>query len=262
MRGLCFGLRKLGRPNFGFSIIFFIGWCASTSSLTAQSNPLADTIWDGNAEIIVPKLIWKNERPKFNRVETVSTIKFQVPIQLWFWGANDNPANAMCVCFNARKVGADPLRAELTMPIGQLPSWAITQLQQIHARRPRKDDSIYLFSGNYGRYNFSSRTKKATFQLRNVDESTESADPTIDWRIEGSISTAANRISKATFVFTRPTSLSRIDSYPVRPGDENLISFQGNITGTILNLAKSSSKPSDQAAAQFSKFFDLQDQSP
>ena len=32
-------------------------------SAIAQSNPLADTIWDGNAEIIVPKLIWKQERP-------------------------------------------------------------------------------------------------------------------------------------------------------------------------------------------------------
>jgi hypothetical protein len=32
-------------------------------SVIAQSNPLADTIWDGNAEIIVPKLIWKQERP-------------------------------------------------------------------------------------------------------------------------------------------------------------------------------------------------------
>ena len=232
----------------------------SVCVVEAQSNPLADTIWDGNAEITIPKLVWKNERPQFNRVETVSTIKFQVPIQLWFWGQNDSPSNAISVCFNARKVGADPLRAELTMPIGQLPSWAITQLQQIHAQRPRKDDSIYLFPGNYGLYNFSSRTKKATFQLKNVDETD---DPTIDWRIEGSISTSANRISKATFVFTRPTSLSRIDnSYPVRPGDENLISFQGNITGTILNLVKSTAKPSDQAAAQFSKFFDLQDQSP
>jgi hypothetical protein len=225
------------------------------------ANPLADTIWDGNAEIIIPKLIWKNERPKFNRVETVSAIKFQVPIQLWFWGANDNPANAMSVCFNARKVGADPLRAELTMPFGQLPSWASTQLEQIHQRRPGKSDTVYLWPGNYGLYNFSSRTKKATFQLKNVNESTGSADPTIDWRIEGSISTSANRISKATFVFTLPTSLSRLDSYPVRPGDENLISFQGNITGTILNLVKSTAKPSDQAKAQFSKFFDLQDQS-
>jgi len=247
------------RIPFIMAAVLSCGW---SLVMGQTANPLADTIWDGNAEIIVPKLIWKNERPKFNRVETVSTIKFQVPIQLWFWGANDNPANAMSVCFNARKVGADPLRAELTMPFGQLPSWAITQLQQIHARRPRKDDSIYLYPGNYGLYYFNSRTKKATFQLRNVDESTESADPTIDWRIEGSISTAANRISKATFVFTRPTSLSRIDSYPVRPGDENLISFQGNITGTILNLVKSTAKPSDQAAAQFSKFFDLQDQSP
>ena len=231
----------------------------SVCVVEAQSNPLADTIWDGNAEITVPKLVWKKELPKFNRVETVSTIKVLVPIQLWFWGKNDNPTNAMAVCFNQRKVGADPLRAELTMPIGQLPSWAITQLQQIHAQRPRKDDSIYLFPGNYGLYNFSSGTKKATFQLRNVDETD---DQTIDWRIEGSISTSANRISKATFVFTQPTSLSRIDSYPVRPGDENLISFQGNITGTILNLVKSTGKPSDQAAAQFSKFFDLQDQTP
>jgi hypothetical protein len=168
----------------------------------------------------------------------------------------------MSVCFNARKVGADPLRAELTMPFGQLPSWASTQLQQIHQRRPGKSDTVYLWPGNYGLYNFSSRTKKATFQLKNVNESTGSADPTIDWRIEGSISTSANRISKATFVFTLPTSLSRLDSYPVRPGDENLISFQGNITGTILNLVKSTAKPSDQAKAQFSKFFDLQDQSP
>ena len=255
-------MRSFPRTAFGPKAVFFIGWCAWTSCLTAQSNPLADTIWDGNAEITVPKLAWKKERPKFNRVETVSTIKFQVPIQLWFWGANDNPANAMSVCFNARKVGADPLRAELTMPFGQLPSWASTQLEQIHQRRPGKSDTVYLWPGNYGLYNFSSRTKKATFQLKNVNESTGSADPTIDWRIEGSISTSANRISKATFVFTLPTSLSRLDSYPVRPGDENLISFQGNITGTILNLSKSAAKPSDQAAAQFSKFFDLQDQSP
>ena len=247
------------RLTFLVAVILFCGW---SLVMGETANPLADTIWDGNAEIIIPKLIWKNERPKFNRVETVSAIKFQVPIQLWFWGANDNPANAMSVCFNARKVGADPLRAELTMPFGQLPSWASTQLQQIHQRRPGKSDTVYLWPGNYGLYNFSSRTKKATFQLKNVNESTGSADPTIDWRIEGSISTSANRISKATFVFTLPTSLSRLDSYPVRPGDENLISFQGNITGTILNLVKSTAKPSDQAAAQFSKFFDLQDQSP
>jgi len=236
--------------------------CGWSLVMGQTANPLADTIWDGNAEIIVPKMVWKKERPKFSRIEIGSTIKFYVPVQLWFWGANDNPANAMSVCFNARKVGADPLRAELTMPFGQLPSWAITQLQQIHARRPRKDDSIYLYPGNYGLYYFNSRTKKATVQLRNVDESTESDDPTIDWRIEGSISTAANRITKATFVFTSPLSLSKIGSGEVRPGDENMISFQGNITGTILNLVKSSAKPSDQAATQFSKFFDLQDQSP
>ena len=252
MKNAC-RLRTVGGLMLAF-IIF--------SGTLAKANPLADTIWDGNAEITVPKLAWKKERPKFNRVETVSTIKFQVPIQLWFWGANDNPANAMSVCFNARKVGADPLRAELTMLFGQLPSWAIEQLKQIHQRRPGKSDTVYLWPGSYGLYNFNKRTKKATVQLRNVNESTGSDDPTIDWRIEGSISTAANRISKATFVFTLPTSLSRLDSRPVRPGDENLISFQGNVTGTILNLSKSAAKPSDQAAAQFSKFFDLQDQSP
>lgn len=243
-------------------IFFLVGavlscGCSLVSGQT--SNPLADTIWDGNAEITVPKMIWKKERSKFNRVETVSTIKFQVPIQIWFWGQNDNPSNAMSICFNARKVGADPLRAELTMPLGQLPSWAITQLQQIHARRPRKDDTIYLFPGNYGSYAFNGRTKRAIFQLRNCDADD---DVVIDWRFEGAIGLSANRITKATFVVTSPTSLSRIDSYPVRPGDENLISFQGNITGTVLNIVKSSAKPSDQGPAQFSKFFDLQDQSP
>ena len=111
---------------------------AMVSGSQSQTNPLADTIWDGNAEITIPKLIWKKERPKFNRVETVSTLKFQVPIQLWFWGKNDDPTNAMSICFNARKVGADPLRAELSMFLGQLPSWAITQLEQIRARRPGK----------------------------------------------------------------------------------------------------------------------------
>lgn len=229
------------------------------SASSAQANPLADTIWDGNAEITIPKLIWKKERPKFNRVETASTIKFQLPIQIWFWGQNDNPSNAMSICFNQRKVGADPLRAELTMPLGQLPSWAVTQLQQIHARRPRKDDTIYLFPGNYGTYTFNARTRKATFRLRNCDADDEVV---IDWRFEGAIGLSGNRITKATFVLTQPTSLSRLDSYPVRPGDENLISFQGNITGTVLNVVKSSAKPSDQGPAQFSKFFDLQDQSP
>jgi len=32
-------------------------------SAIAQINPLADTNWDGNAEISVPVLVWKNERP-------------------------------------------------------------------------------------------------------------------------------------------------------------------------------------------------------
>ena len=246
------------RIPFIMAAVLSCGW---SLVMGQTANPLADTIWDGNAEITVPKMVWKNERPKFNRVETVSTIKFQVPIQLWFWGANDNPANAMSVCFNARKVGADPLRAELTMPFGQLPSWAVTQLQQIHDRRPRRDDTIYLWPGSYGLYNFNNKTKKATVQLRNVSKQREDR-PMEDYRIEGSISTSANRISKATFVFTSPLSLSRIGSGEVRPGDENLISFQGNITGTILNLVKSTAKPSDQAKAQFSKFFDLQDQSP
>ena len=231
------------------------------SGTLAEANPLADTIWDGNAEIIVPKMVWKKERPKFSRIEIGSTIKFYVPVQLWFWGANDNPANAMSVCFNARKVGADPLRAELTMPFGQLPTWASTQLEQIHQGRPGKSDTVYLWPGSYGLYNFNNKTKKATVQLRNVSKQREDR-PMEDYRIEGSISTSANRISKATFVFTSPLSLSRIGSGEVRPGDENIISFQGNITGTILNLVKSSAKPSDQAEAQFSKFFDLQDQSP
>lgn len=223
------------------------------------SNPLADTIWDGNAEITIPKMIWKNERPKFNRVETVSTIKFQVPIQFWFWGKNDDPTNAMSVCFNRRKVGADPLRAELTMPLGQLPAWALIQLQQIHELRPRKSDTIYLFPGNYGLYEFNNKSRKAVFRLRNRDETDEVV---VDWRLEGVISFSANKITQATFVVTQPTSLSRLDSYPVRPGDENLISFQGNIKGTVLNIVKSTAKPSEQATAKFSKFFDLQDQSP
>lgn len=229
------------------------------SGFSGWANPLADTIWDGNAEMTVPRLIWKAERPKFSRIETVSTIKFQVPIQIWFWGANDTPSNAMSICFSARKVGADPLRAELTMILGQLPTWALVQLQQIHDRRPRKDDSIYLYPGCYGLYNFNSRTKKGTFQLRNVDESDSG---NIDWRLVGAISGSASTITKATFVVTQPTSLSSLSGGTVRPGDENLIGFQGNITGTVLNLSKSTAKPSDQAAAHFSKFFDLQDQSP
>ena len=253
MKNAC-RLRTVGGLMLAF-IIF--------SGTLAKANPLADTIWDGNAEIIVPKMVWKKERPKFSRIEIGSTIRFYVPVQLWFWGANDNPANAMSVCYNARKVGASPLRAELTMPFGQLPSWASTQLEQIHQRRPGKSDTIYLWPGSYGLYNFNKKTKKARVQLRNVLEYREDR-PVEDYRAEGSISTSANRITKATFVFTSPLSLSKIGSGEsvVRPGDENMISFRGNITGTILNLVKSKAKPSDQAVAQFSKFFDLQDQSP
>jgi hypothetical protein len=179
--------------------IFFLVKALLGSASFAQANPLADTIWDGNAEITVPKLIWKKERQKFSRVETASTIKFQLPIQIWFWGQNDNPTNAMSICFNARKVGADPLRAELTMPLGQLPSWAITQLQQIHARRPGKDDTIYLFPGNYGSYALNGRTRKATFQVRHIDRTD---DLSIDWRFEGAVGLSGNRITKATFVLT------------------------------------------------------------
>ena len=230
------------------------------SGSQSQTTPLADTIWDGNAEITIPKLIWKKERPKFNRVETVSTLKFQVPIQLWFWGKNDDPTNAMSICFNARKVGADPLRAELSMFLGQLPSWAITQLEQIRARRPGKDHTIYLYRGNYGVYSMNTRTRRASFQLRNVDRSGGGNDT--DWRLEGSLILSRDRISRATFVVTSPTSRSSLDWSPVRPGDESLISSQGNITGTVLNIVKSTSKPGDQGPAQFDKFFDLQDQSP
>lgn len=237
---------------------------AMVSGSQSQTNPLADTIWDGNAEITIPKLIWKKERPKFNRAETVSTLKFQVPIQLWFWGKNDDPTNAMSICFNARKVGADPLRAELSMFLGQLPSWAITQLEQIRARRPGKSYTIYLhrpgWPGNYGLYSLNTRTRRASFQLRNVDRTEGGGDT--DWRLEGSLILSRDRISRATFVVTSPTSLSSLDSSPPRPGDENLIFSQGNSTGTVLNIVKSTSKPSDQGPAQFDKFFDLQDQSP
>lgn len=228
--------------------------------IAAQANPLADTIWDGNAEITVPKLIWKKERPKFSRVETVSTVKFQVPIQLWFWGRNDDPTNAMSICFNQRKVGADPLRAELSMILGQLPTWALIQLQQIHVRRPRTDDSIYLYEGNFGFYSINPKTKRATIQLRNVDRSTGGLNRL--WHLEGSLAVAANRISRANFVVTSPTSLASFTSSTVRPGDEDRIGFQGNITGMVFNLVKSSAKPSDQEPAQFAKFFDLQDQAP
>jgi hypothetical protein len=220
-------------------------------SAIAQINPLADTIWDGNAEIIVPKLIWKQERPKFNRVETVSTVKVLVPIQIWFWGKNDNPPNAMAVCFNQRKVGADPLRAELAMFQGQLPTWAIAQLEQIHQRRPRKGDSIYLYPGNYGLYNLNNRTKKATFRLRNFDRTDEGSP---DYQFEGVIAMSGNKISRVTFVMTSPIAPPAALIKYATP--------QGNFTGTVINLVKSSAKPSDQAAAQFSKFFDLQDQSP
>lgn len=222
---------------------------------------MADTIWDGNAEITIPKMIWKKERPKFSRAETVSTVKFQVPIQVWFWDKNDDPTNAMSICLNQRKVGADPLRAELTMILGQLPTWASAQLEQIHLRRPRKDDTIYLYSGNLGLYSFNARTKRGTFQLRNVDRSTEEA-PVIDWRAEGSMSMAGAKIGKMTFVLPRPTTLPSLDGSASRPEDEKLISFEGSITGTVINLVKSTGKPSDQAAAQFSSFFDLQDQTP
>lgn len=246
------------RIPFIMAAVLSCGW---SLVMGQTANPLADTIWDGNAEIIVPKMVWKRERPKFSRIESGSTIRFYVPVQLWFWGANDNSANAMSVCYNARKVGASPLRAELAMPFGQLPTWASTQLEQIHQRRPGKSDTVYLYPGSYGFYNFNVRTKKATVGLSRGIRYREDG-PSTDYRVEGSISTSANRISKATFVFTSPLSLSKLGSGEVRPGDENMISFQGNVTGTILNLVKSTAKPSDQAAAQFSKFFDLQDQSP
>ena len=110
------------------------------------------------------------------------------------------------------------------MILGQLPTWASTQLEQIHLRRPRKDDTIYLYSGNLGLYSFNARTKRGTFQLRNVDESTEEA-PAIDWRVEGSMTMTGSKIGKITFVLTQPTSLARLDSYPVRPGDET---FEGS----------------------------------
>lgn len=237
-----------------FRTLFFTAFvlsCGLSLVMGQTANPLADTIWDGNAEIIIPKLIWKNERPKFNRVETISTVKVLVPIQLWFWGKNDNPPNAMAVCFNQRKVGADPLRAELAMFQGQLPTWAIAQLEQIHQRRPRKGDSIYLYPGNYGLYNLNNRTKKATFRLRNID-GTDEGSP--DYQFEGVIAMSGNKLSRVTFVMTSPIAPPAALIEYATP--------QGNFTGTVINLAKSSSKPSDQAAAQFSKFFDLQDQSP
>ena len=244
-----------------FTRVIFASLPLLAGQLLAQVNPLADTIWDGNAEITIPKMIWKKERPRLNRVETVSTVKFQVPIQIWFWGKNDSPSNAISVCFNQRKAGGDPLRAELTMFLGQLPTWAVNQLAKIHERRPRKDDSIYLWPCHSGLYQFSPRTKRVTFQLKNVN-SDATDNVFITWRLEGSGSMAGNNLKQASFVVSEPTSLPRIDNYPVRPGDEKLISFQGNMTGMVLNIVKSVAKPSDQAAAQFSKFFDLQDQSP
>ena len=142
MRELCAGLRELGGPNIRFSTIFFIEWCAWTSCLTAQSKTLADTIWDGNAGITGPKLIWKQERPKFNRIETVSTVKVLMPIQLWFWGANDNPPNAMAVCFNQRKVGADPL----------VPSWPCFRGNYQHGRSRNLSKSIKEGRGRVTRF--------------------------------------------------------------------------------------------------------------
>jgi len=236
----------------GATYVSFFFLCASGK---AQSNPLADTIWDGNAEITIPKLVWKNERPKFNRVETVSNIKFQVPVQLWFWGKDDSPSNAMSICFNQKKVGADPLRAELTMVLGQLPSWAIAQLEQIHARRPRKDDAIYLRPGSQGTYNL----RAGTFRVNNNDTLDPQDPPTTEYVLEGKLSMAGGMLKKVSFVATQPTDLSQMQNAGL---EASLISLQGNITGTVLNISKSIAKPSDQAAAQFSKFFDLQDQSP
>ena len=127
------------RIPFIMAAVLSCGW---SLVMGQTANPLADTIWDGNAEIIVPKLIWKQERPKFNRIETVSTVKVLMPIQLWFWGANDNPPNAMAVCFNQRKVGADPL----------VPSWPCFRGNYQHGRSRNLSKSIKEGRGRVTRF--------------------------------------------------------------------------------------------------------------
>ena len=252
----------LGRRSHGWTGLLVMGIVGGSATLPAQTNPLADTIWEGNAEITIPKLVWKKERPKFNRVETVSTLKYQVPIQIWFWGKNDNPSNAVSLCFPQRKIGADPARAELAMFLGQIPTWASRQWEEILARRPGVDGEIHLYPGNVGLYFYSPRNGKLTFRMRAVLDLPKYND-VWDYRLEGSGTISGKNLKRATFVVTSPTTASRLlPDVPVRPGDRNLISFQGNITGAVLNIVKSTSKPSDQGPAQFDKFFDLQDQSP
>jgi len=235
----------------GCFVFFLVGVLVGSAS-SAQANPLADTIWEGNAEITVPKLVWKKERPKFNRVETVSTIKFQVPVQLWFWGKNDDPTNSVSVCFPQRKVGADPSRQELIMMLGEMPSWADELLRVVRLRNVGKSDTIYDWPGHAGRYELNPRTKRGRILVKNVDNDPQSTV----WRLEGGITVSGNNLSQVTFVVSEPVSRPSLSSSDVRPGDENLISFQGNITGRVARLARLAYKPSDQQTEQFSRFFD------
>lgn len=88
-----------------------------TSLVLGQANPLANTIWTGNAKFTVPKLNVYSDGTQLQDPKTVSTLAMIIPVEIWFWDSS-----TFVVSANMRKLDVAPDTPDLQPFFGQ---WVI-----------------------------------------------------------------------------------------------------------------------------------------
>ena len=250
----------LGRRSHGWTgllVMGVVGWTAPLSAQTARD--WGDQIWEGTAEISVPRLVWKTERPTGSRIETAGGLKLFVPVQVWFWAKTNSPTNAMMICINSRKLGNDPVRTELTGVLGQLTAWGDSLLRN----KPR-GRALALILGDEsaeGTYTLARNNTTATFRTINIDSGSGRFVPLPRrvLRLEGSFRKSGAFLSGAAAV-TSPGYLENF--WGQRGRDEQICVPSGTIRISLPRATLTTQKPSAEQISKFARFRDAQDLYP
>ena len=136
-------------PAFTF---FFPALCSAQ-----QANPLANTIWTGNAKVTIPKLNFYADQAPLADFKTVSNLIMIMPVEVWIWDSS-----TFLLALDMRKLKAGPDQPDLQPLLGE---WK----------------SIQYGVGDYfevrtGTYTYASRTKRGTFKAELRDTVTKDFD--------------------------------------------------------------------------------------
>lgn len=234
------------------------GWPGVVSAQPGRD--WGDQIWEGTAEVSIPRLIWKTERPSGSRIETAAGVKIFVPVQVWFWAKTNSPTNGMMVCLNSRKLGNDPLRTELVGVLGQLTAWG----DDLIRRKPSGIDFSLELGDEpaVGRYELSKNGASATFQTINIDSGTGYFNPrprrVIHW--VGSFRRKGNQLHGAAALAAPVFSWNWWDTTSGR--DETICSLRGPVKVVLPKAVLTGQKPSAEEASRLARFRDARDLYP